>query len=95
MLWYKDAEPLIGEIDCEYVVDEVTEKDVGLYYCLVTHPDNEQIQRQSKMAKLTIRKREEGTFSLYYSCSFMLKQYSLWLVSPSGLYTCFASVIFH
>lgn len=60
LLWYKDAEPLIGEIDCEYVVDEVTERDVGLYYCLVTHPDNEQIQRQSKVAKLTIRKREGG-----------------------------------
>lgn len=64
LLWYKDAIPLVGEIDCEYVVDEMTEKDVGLYFCLVTHPDNERIQRQSKTAKLTIRKREEGTFTL-------------------------------
>ena len=69
LLWYKDAMPLVGEIDCEYVVDEVTDKDVGLYYCLVTHPDNERIQQQSKTAKLTIRKREEGTFTAYYSCS--------------------------
>ena len=56
LLWYKDAEPLIGEIDSNYVVEEATEKDVGAYYCLVTHPDNEQIQRQSNTARLTIKK---------------------------------------
>ena len=67
LLWYKDAEPLIGEIDGEYLVEEVTEKDVGLYYCLVSHPDNEQIQRQSKMARLTIKK-DEGMDVYDFAC---------------------------
>ena len=68
LLWYKDAEPLIGEIDSEYVVDAMTEKDVGMYYCLVSHPDDERIQRQSNTARLSIKMREEGTYLLCITC---------------------------
>ena len=56
LLWYKDAEPLIGEIDCEFVVENVTERDKGVYYCLVSHPALEHIQRQSNVARLTVKK---------------------------------------
>ena len=58
LLWYKDAEPLIGEIDCEFVVEKVTERDIGVYYCLVSHPTLEHIQRQSNVARLTIKKNQ-------------------------------------
>ena len=61
LLWYKDAEPLIGEIDCEYVVEEVSEKDIGFYYCLVSHPEDEGVKKPSDMARLTIKRRAEGT----------------------------------
>ena len=60
LLWYKDAEPLIGEIDSEYVVEEMSEKDVGFYYCLVSHPENDKIQKPSDMARLTVKRRAEG-----------------------------------
>lgn len=73
LLWYKDAEPLIGEIDCEFVVEKVTEKDMGVYYCLVSHPTQEHIQRQSNVARLTIKKDQGmilGTcIYLQYCCS--------------------------
>ena len=73
LLWYKDAEPLIGEIDCEFVVEKVTEKDMGAYYCLVSHPTQEHLQRQSNVARLTIKKDQGmilGTCTyLQYCCS--------------------------
>ena len=74
LLWFKDAEPLIGEIDCEYVVEEVTEKDVGLYYCLVTHPENERLQRQSNVARLTIKKKIEGKHNIHVRPSCTVKE---------------------
>ena len=58
LLWYKDAEPLIGEIDCEFVVEKVTERDSGVYYCLVSHPTLEHLQRQSNIARITIKKNQ-------------------------------------
>lgn len=64
LLWYKDAEPLIGEIDCEFVVEKVTERDIGVYYCLVSHPTLEHIQRQSNVARLTIKKTQGKTISV-------------------------------
>ena len=35
-LWYKDGEPLIGEISSECVLEEVGEGDRGKYFCLVS-----------------------------------------------------------
>jgi hypothetical protein len=69
LLWYKDAEPLIGEIDCEFVVDKVTEKDMGVYHCLVSHPTQEHIQRQSNVARLTIKK-DQGIYDSWYVLIF-------------------------
>ncbi len=60
ILWFKDREPLIGEIDSRYVIDEMTEKAAGVYHCLVTHPINTSIQKESYSATLTVNK--EGTY---------------------------------
>ena len=54
-LWYKDREPLIGEINSDYVVEEATEKDEGVYYCLVSHPQEDELQKTSNSAQLTVR----------------------------------------
>ena len=67
LLWYKDAEPLIGEIDCEFVVEKVTERDIGVYYCLVSHPTLEHIQRQSNVARLTIKTNQGMYLGIIYS----------------------------
>ena len=74
LLWYKDAEPLIGEIDCEFVVDKVTERDIGVYYCLVSHPALEHIQRQSNVARLTI-KRSTSTGMWYVEVDVVLSKF--------------------
>ncbi len=54
LLWFKDQEPLIGEIDSTYVITETTEKDAGVYHCLVSHPLNPSQQKESTSATLTI-----------------------------------------
>ena len=77
LLWYKDAEPLIGEIDCEFVVEKATERDIGVYYCLVSHPTLEHIQRQSNIARLTIKKSQGKMLNIQrsytYMCSLMAR----------------------
>lgn len=57
MLWFKDREPLVGEIDSEYVIEETTEKDEGVYHCLVSHPTNAAEEKESWPAKLVIKKQ--------------------------------------
>lgn len=54
LLWFKDQEPLIGEIDSTYVITETTEKDAGVYHCLVSHPLNPTQQKESTSVTLTI-----------------------------------------
>ena len=49
-LWYKDGEPLIGEISSECVLKEVGEGDRGKYFCLMSHPNGD-ICRQSHRAR--------------------------------------------
>ncbi len=61
ILWFKNREPLIGEIDSTYIIKGTTEKDAGVYHCLVTHPLNTSIQKESYSATLTINK--EGILS--------------------------------
>ena len=56
ILWIKDGEPLIGEIDSDYVIEEATEKDEGVYHCLVSHPTNGAEQKESRPAKLVVKK---------------------------------------
>lgn len=57
ILWFKNREPLIGEIDSTYVIKETTEKDAGVYHCLITHPLNTSFQKESYAATLTINKK--------------------------------------
>ena len=58
-LWYKDEQPLVGEVNNEYVVDRATEEDTGTYFCLVTDSSN-RYQRRSRNAKLTLIKSRTG-----------------------------------
>lgn len=60
LLWFKDREPLYGEVDSTYVIEETTEKDAGVYHCLVTHPLNMSNQKESYPATLTVN--TEGDF---------------------------------
>ena len=53
-LWYKDGEPLIGEISSEYVLESVGEGDGGRYFCLACHPDGDSSVK-SEIAVVTIR----------------------------------------
>ena len=54
-LWYKDGEPLVGEISRECVVENVGEGDGGRYFCLVSHPDDQRTSLKSQIAVVTIR----------------------------------------
>jgi hypothetical protein len=54
-LWYKDGEPLVGEISRECVVENVEEGDGGRYFCLVSHPDDQRTSLKSQIAVVTIR----------------------------------------
>jgi hypothetical protein len=54
-LWYKDGEPLVGEISGECVVENVGEGDGGRYFCLVSHPDDQRTSLKSQIAVVTIR----------------------------------------
>lgn len=53
-LWYKDGEPLIGEISSECVLEEVGEGDEGKYFCLVSHP-NGNSSKQSQTAEVVLK----------------------------------------
>ena len=55
LLWFKNREPLIGEIDSMYIIEETTERDAGTYHCLVTHPLDAAKQKESYPAQLTIK----------------------------------------
>ena len=65
-LWYKDEQPLVGEVNNEYVVENVTEEDAGTYFCLVMDSSNK-YQQKSQNAKLTLSEsgaEGEGCFML-------------------------------
>ena len=53
-LWYKDSEPLVGEISSECVLEEVGEEDEGQYVCVVSHP-NGKCSEQTRAAQVTLR----------------------------------------
>ena len=53
-LWYKDGEPLVGEIGSECLLEDVGEGEGGRYFCLVTHPDG-QSSVKSEIAIVSIR----------------------------------------
>lgn len=53
-LWYKDGEPLIGEISSECVLEGVGEGDKGKYFCLVSHP-NGLSSEQTRPALVTLK----------------------------------------
>lgn len=52
-LWYKDEEPLIGEVTSEYVIKEVSEEDLGYYFCVVSDVDGI-VHRKSRTAFLSL-----------------------------------------
>ena len=53
--WYKENDPLVGEINNQYVIEQATLGDVGSYCCVVTDP-TEKYSRRSQSVKLLLRK---------------------------------------
>ena len=58
-LWYKDGEPLIGEISSECVLEEAGEGGREKYFCLVSHPNGDS-SRQSHTAEVTLKSGNGG-----------------------------------
>ncbi len=52
--WYKGEGPLVGEESAELVFERVEKRDIGLYYCIVTHPDEDAVKKCSQVAQLSI-----------------------------------------
>lgn len=67
-LWYKDGEPLVGEISSRCVVEGVTEVDVGLYFCLVSDPLEEHAVK-TQHAELRLR-QGKGEASCVHELTF-------------------------
>ena len=63
-LWYKDGEPLIGEISRECVVEAVGEAEQGSYFCLVSHP-SEESSVETQPARLTLKTGNGESCTLY------------------------------
>lgn len=64
MLWCKDREPLIGEIDSEFTIEETTERDEGVYHCLVSHPINSTMKKESQPANLVVKEQGNHMFAM-------------------------------
>lgn len=58
-LWYKDLEPLVGEVHNIYVVEEATMQDAGVYCCVITHP-SERHSKRSRDAFLAVKSSSKG-----------------------------------
>ena len=66
-LWYKDGEPLVGEISDQCILEEVEDGDGGRYFCLISHP-NGLSNIQSQTATVTV-KTVNGRFTHMYICT--------------------------
>lgn len=53
--WYRGEETLEGEMSADLVFADVERKDIGLYYCVITHPDEESVKKCSYVAQLSIK----------------------------------------
>lgn len=58
--WYRGEEPLSGETGPELVLAEVGGKEVGLYYCLITHPEDRSARKCSDVVQVAFRTTGEG-----------------------------------
>ena len=56
--WYRGEERLVGETSAELVVEDMGNRDGGLYWCVVTHPEDETARKCSYVAQLAIRTSE-------------------------------------
>ena len=52
--WYKGNDPLVGEINNQYIIEQATQQDVGAYCCVVTD-STEMYHRTSHNAKLLLK----------------------------------------
>ena len=52
-LWYKDEEPLIGEVESTYAIATVTSDDLGYYFCVVSDTEG-QVERKSRTACISL-----------------------------------------
>ena len=59
-LWYKEEEPLIGEVESELVIKEASEEDMGYYFCVVSDVDG-RVHRKSRTASLSLA--NEGNYN--------------------------------
>ena len=53
--WYRGEEALEGETRMDLVLASVERKDAGMYYCVITHPDDSSVSKSSRGAQLTIK----------------------------------------
>lgn len=60
--WYKDEEPLIGEVESVLVKEGVDEEDMGFYFCIVSDVGGS-TQRKSRQANVCME--EEGNTNVY------------------------------
>ena len=66
-MWYKDGEPIVGEISDDCVVERVGEEEEGEYFCLVSDPSGE-VCVETQHAEVKIRKGEgEGIYMFIYN----------------------------
>ena len=68
-LWYKDEQPLVGEVNSEYLIEKVTEEDTGTYSCLVMDSSSK-YQQMSQNAKLTLS--GAGGKGCFILCEFQI-----------------------
>ena len=52
-LWYKDEEPLIGELGSTYTIAAITSDDLGYYFCAVSDTEG-QVERKSRTACVSL-----------------------------------------
>ncbi len=53
--WYKEDSPLNGEETGDLVILDVVKEDLGVYYCMASHPDNPAIKKRSHGAQLALK----------------------------------------
>jgi hypothetical protein len=53
--WHRGEETLERETGADLVFTAVGRRDIGLFYCVITHPDDDSIKKCSYVAQLAIK----------------------------------------
>ena len=68
-LWYKEEEPLIGEVGSELLIKEASEEDTGYYFCVVSDVDG-RVHRKSRTASLSLADEGNRVHTPAHYCTF-------------------------